>query len=47
MTHQYFARSTTVFFKSKTSADDLKRVLPFVKVVHAFKRESHGDSQWL
>ena len=46
MTHQYFARSTTVFFKSKTSADDLKRVLPFIGVAHAFTRESNGDSQW-
>jgi hypothetical protein len=46
MTHQYSARSTTVFLKSKASADDLKRVLPFIGVVHAFRRESYGDSQW-
>ena len=46
MTLQYFARSTTVFLKSKASVDDLKRALPFIGVTHAFRRESHGDSQW-
>jgi hypothetical protein len=46
MTLQYSARSTTVFLKSKASADDLRRALPLVGVAHAFRRESDGNSQW-